>query len=77
MQERQSTSVSNTYYNLVSVLYHALEAAQTSATYIQDAQQSGNQELITFFQQVQVNANQQAQRAQQLLAQYAQQSASR
>ena len=49
MQQSQQTSVSNTYYNLVSVLYHALETAQTSAAYIQDAQQSGNQQLVQFF----------------------------
>ena len=69
MQQSQQTSTSNTYYNLVSVLYHALETAQTSAAYIQDAQQSGNQQLVQFFQSVQQTANQQAQQAQQLLAQ--------
>ena len=69
MQQSQQTSVSNTYYNLVSVLYHALETAQTSAAYIRDAQQSGNQQLVQFFQSVQQTANQQAQQAQQLLAQ--------
>jgi len=70
MQQPQQTSVSNTYYNLVSVLYHALETAQTSAAYIRDAQQSGNQQLVQFFQSVQQTANQQAQQAQQLLARY-------
>jgi len=69
MQEQQSTTVSNAYYDLVSVLYHALEAAQTSATYIQDAQQSGNQNLVSFFRQVQQDANNQASRASQLLSQ--------
>jgi hypothetical protein len=70
MQQPQQTSVSNTYYNLVSVLYHALETAQTTATYIRDAQQSGDQQLAQFFQSVQQTANQQAQQAQQLLARY-------
>ena len=70
MQQSQQTSVSNTYYNLVSVLYHALETAQTTATYIRDAQQSGDQQLAQFFQSVQQTANQQAQQAQQLLARY-------
>ena len=67
--EQQQTSVSNQYYNLVSVLYHALEAAQTSATYMKDAQ--GDQQLSQFFQQVQQQNNSLAQQAQQLLAQYA------
>ena len=68
MQEQQSTSTDNTYYNLVSVLYHALETAQTSASYIQDAQQSNNQQLAQFFQQVQQQANQTANQAKQMLA---------
>ena len=70
MQQSQQTSTSSTYYNLVSVLYHALETAQTSAAYIQDAQQSGNQQLVQFFQSVQQTANQQANQAKLLLAQF-------
>lgn len=72
--EQQQTSVSNAYYDLVSVLYHALEASQTYATYIQDAQASGNQDLVQFFQQVQQEDNNRAQRAQQLLHQLSHQS---
>jgi rubrerythrin len=69
MQEQRSTTVSNTYYNLVSVLYHALETAQTTSAYIQDAQQSGNQDLANFFREIQQTANSQANRARQLLSQ--------
>jgi hypothetical protein len=69
MQEQQTTTVSNTYYDLVSVLYHALETAQTMSAYIQDAQQSGNQDLANFFREVQQTANSQANRARQLLPQ--------
>jgi rubrerythrin len=72
--EQQQTSVSNTYYDLVSVLYHALEASQTYASYIRDAQASGNQQLVQFFQQVQQEDNNRAQRAQQLLTQLSQRS---
>ncbi len=60
-----NTSVSNPHYNLVSVLYHALEGAQTYGQYIQDAQ--GDQELVQFFQQAQQQDNQRAQQALQLL----------
>lgn len=67
MQERQSTSVNNTYYDLVSILYHSLQTAQTSAAYMQDAQQSGNQNVLQFFQQVQQQANQTATQARQLI----------
>jgi hypothetical protein len=67
MQESQQTSTSNTYYDLVSVLFHALEAEQASATYVQDAQRSGNQDLEQFFSEVQQNSSQLADRAKQLL----------
>jgi len=65
----QQTNVNNVLYDLTSVLYHTLEASQTYAAYIQDAQQSGNQQLVQFFQQVQQQDNQRAQYAQQLLSQ--------
>jgi hypothetical protein len=68
-RESQQTSVSNQYYDLVSVLYHALEAAQTASTYMQDAQ--GDQQLTQFFQTVQQQNNSLAQQAQALLSQYA------
>ena len=42
MQERQFTLMSDTYYNLVSVLYHALESAQAVSSYIRDVEQSNN-----------------------------------
>ena len=63
---QSNTSVSNKYYNLISVLYHALEGAQTYASYIQDAQD--DPELVRFFQQAQQQDNQRAQQALQLLA---------
>ena len=67
MQESQQETTNNAYYDLVSILYHALEAEQTSATYVQDAQQSGNRDLEQFFSDVQRDANRQAERAKQLL----------
>ena len=73
MQQQQQTSTSNLYFDVVSVLYNSLEAAQTAATYIQDAQQSGNQQLVRFFQNYQQTANQMAQQAQQFLSQQASQ----
>jgi hypothetical protein len=33
-------------YDLVSVIYHALQGAETTAMYIADAEQEGNQELV-------------------------------
>ena len=65
--EQQMTSVDNQYYDLVSVLYHALAAAQTYTKYIKDAEQSGNQELAQFFRRVQQEDNNRAQQAKQLM----------
>ena len=73
MQEPQQTNTPNLYYDLLSVTYNSLQAAQAAAAYLRDAQQLGNQQLVQFFQQYQQLANQQAQQAQQLLNQAAQQ----
>lgn len=78
MNERQTGTRQNQYsqsgsgapdttFNLVSILYHALEGGTTYDRYIQDAQQQGDQELVQFFQQTQQEERQRAERAQQLL----------
>ena len=67
MQEQRQTTTPNTYYNLVSVLYHSLQEAQTCAAYARDAQHAGQTELAQFFQEVQQNANREAERAQNFL----------
>ena len=36
----------------ISVLYHALQGADTCATSLQDAEQAGDQELAQFFREV-------------------------
>ena len=67
MMETQQTSTSNTYFDLVSILYHALKEEQSSATYVQDAQKSGDQDLVQFFGEIKQNASRQADRAKELL----------
>jgi rubrerythrin len=67
--EPQQTSVENVTYDLVSVLFHALEGSQAYASYIKDAESSGNRQLADFFRQVQQEDNNRAQRARQLLKQ--------
>ena len=59
----QMTVVSNEYYDLVSVLYHALQGAETYDSYIKDAEQSGNQQLAQFFRRVQQEDNNRARRS--------------
>lgn len=36
-------------YNLISVLYQASENVETLKTYVQDAEQEGDQQLVDFF----------------------------
>ena len=40
-------------YNLISVSYHALQGAETTGIYANDAEQDGNPELAKFFRAVQ------------------------
>jgi hypothetical protein len=52
MSER-TTGTRDEHYNVISVLYHALQGADTCGTYLQDAEQAGDQELVQFFREVQ------------------------
>ena len=67
-----STGTRDTTYNLISVLYHALQGAETYAQYANDA--GSDQDLANFFREVQQQEQQRADRAKQLLAQRLQQS---
>ncbi len=69
--EQSKTGTSNEYYNLVSILYHSLNGAQTYDTYIQDAEQSGDHDLAQFFREVQQEDQRRSTRARQLLVQRA------
>ncbi len=71
MTQQSNTGTSNQYYNLVSILYHALNGAQTYDTYIRDAQQSGDNDLVQFFREVQQEDQRRSERAKQLLVQRA------
>jgi hypothetical protein len=48
-----ATGTQDKTYNLVSVLYHALQGAETARQYIQDAQHDGDEELVQFFRAAQ------------------------
>ena len=63
MSSSGGSPVPNQTYDLVSVLYHVLESAQTYGKYIQDAQQTGDQELIQCFKDVQSQDQQRHPRA--------------
>ena len=63
------TGTADEHYNLISVLYHALESAETFEIYVEDAEEAGDDELADFFREVQQQARQQAERAKSLLGQ--------
>jgi hypothetical protein len=54
-------------YDLVSVIYHALQGAETTALYIADAEQEGNEELAQFFREAKEEYQRRGDRAKQLL----------
>ena len=64
---RISTNTPDQHYDLVSVLYHALEGAQTCAQYAEDAGREGDKELAQFFVQAQQGQLAFAEKAKQLL----------
>lgn len=65
----QNTGTADEHYNLISVLYHALESAETFEIYVEDAEEAEDGELAAFFREVQEQSRQQAERAKALLAQ--------
>jgi rubrerythrin len=62
------TGTPDEHYDLISVLYHALEGAMTYEIYMQDADDTGDEELAQFFQEVKEQSTQLAERAKTLLA---------
>jgi hypothetical protein len=60
------TGTSNAEYDLVSVLYHALQGAELCRKYASDA--GGDQDLAEFFREVREQELGRAARARQLLA---------
>ncbi len=54
-------------YNLIAVLYHSSDNVESLKTYVQDAEQEGDQELVDFFNAVLENNLTAAQRAKEML----------
>jgi rubrerythrin len=67
MAIEQKTGVSDPAYDLVSVMYHALQGAETYDRYIIDAEERGDPKLADFFRYVQDQSREIAQRAKKLL----------
>ena len=68
MTTKANTGTQDTTYNLLSILYHALQGAETYEKYINDAEQNDDAELAQFFRDVRDQNVQRAERGKQLLA---------
>jgi hypothetical protein len=64
-----TTGTRDVHYNLISVLYHTLQGAETAMQYVSDAEESGDDELVRFFREVQEEDRRRAERAKMLLGQ--------
>lgn len=62
-----TTGTEDHVYGVVSVLYHALQGAQTYQQYIADARKASDEELVKFFEQCRDEERRRATRAKQLL----------
>ena len=67
MASEAKTGARDVTYNLVSNLYHSLQAAETCEQYVQDARESGDRELEEFFRDCQEQNRDLAERAKNLL----------
>ena len=63
----RTTGTKDEHYNLVSVLYHALNGADTCDHYALDAEAAGNERLADFFRQTQNMHTEVAERAKEML----------
>lgn len=49
---QEATGTRDVTFDVISVLYHALEAADTTVTYEKDAREEGQTEIADFFKEV-------------------------
>jgi hypothetical protein len=67
MATMQSTGTRDVTYDLISVVYHALQGAETYQMYQHDAEGSGDRDAAMFFREAQEQSRQMADRAKMLL----------
>ena len=63
------TAETDENYDLVSVLYHCLKAADACTQYVADAEDAGDDDLVEFFDKARQLQNRLASEARELLAQ--------
>ncbi len=69
-QSTGNTGTKDETFNLVSILYHALQSAETIDKYIENGGQGGGDELNQFFRETKEENSRRADRAKELLAQH-------
>ena len=69
------TGVRDATYNLISVVYHALQGAETYKMYEEDVERTQDDELASFFRQCHEDEKRRAQRGKELLTRHLQKSA--
>ena len=69
MATTETTGTRDVTYDLISVVYHALQGAETYQMYEQDAKQEGDQEAAALFHEAHQSSRQWADRAKTLLGQ--------
>ena len=67
MQYKDIPTTCNEHYDLISVLYHALEGAWKCETYYRDAEKAGDETLAQFFRKAQQQHGARAEQAKALL----------
>lgn len=67
MANDNSAGTRDVTYNLISVVYHALQGADTYHTYARDAETEGDEELAGFFREAEQQSEQLTARAKELL----------
>lgn len=70
MSSNQQSGTQDVTYNIVSVMYHALQGAETCDVYIRDAEKDGDQELVKFFQEVKQQYERTAEQGKKLLGKH-------
>lgn len=63
-----NTGTDDVTYNLVSVLYHTLQEAETVEKYIRDAQAMGKEDVTRFFRELQEENRRRGEKAKGLLS---------
>lgn len=67
-RSRSGTVERDDTYGLISVVYHALQGAETCAQYVEDARRANNHALATFFEEARAAQNELALKGKHLLA---------